>query len=445
MYIALQGVKQVENAKLAFVKRYINVLMLFFPIISFVLIPSIPGTTIITFFAGILCVYILLTPLGLTKQKFMKELFIFMSIVIVLSVCSQMINLWVDLKLPDDLSLINAKNYTETFFRTSHLTQTLSLIVGFTIYLYIKYFADEKTLDYIFWGLRLMCFYGIYEFLFYLIFHQNGDFIVNRTFGSNSKVASQFQTMNMGGISLVRMKSYTGEPSMFVFTAYPFWPLAVVLKRKFDSYLILGCLILTFSTTAYIGILVFVIFWMIYKQEFSLIFYGLIALAVCCVILQLDVFSHQLDSIYDIVFASKLDGSSSSSRERSGHFSTHISYWANLNIYNEIFGIGFGYVRSTDFFSTIMVNNGVIGFILFTAFFYEKLSFNIKPEHVKLSYKIGLVLLYIILMTTVPEFAYPSLWIFLGLGYILSANAEKEVIKSAVISANTRELSLLAN
>jgi hypothetical protein len=444
MHIAIQPAESNKDSMLKFVKRYVNLLMLVFPVISFLIIPSIPGTTIITFFAGILCIIIFLTPLGLPKQKFIKELFIFFSIITVLSICSQMVNLWVDLKLPDDLLLLNIKNYTQTFFRISHLTQTLSLIVGFTIYLYIKYFADEKTLTYVFWGVRLMCIYGIYELLYYMIFHQNGDFIVNRTFGYENKPASQFQTMNMGGISLIRMTSYTGEPSMFVFTAYPFWVLAVALKRKFDSVLILGCLLLTFSTTAYLAILIFSAFWMIYKQEFHLIFYGLVGLAAFCIILQLDVFSHQLDSIYKIVFASKLDGSSASSKDRSGHFTTHITYWANLNIYNEIVGIGFGYVRSTDFFSTVMVNNGVIGFLLFTSFFYDKLSFKIKPEQVQLSYRIGLVLLYIILMTTVPEFAYPSLWIFLGLGYVLSADNKKELFKSS-ISIRTRDLKLINN
>jgi hypothetical protein len=318
-------------------------------------------------------------------------------------------------------------------------------MVGFTIYLYIKYFADKKTITYIFWGVRLLCFYGIYELLFYLVFHQNGDFIVNRTFGYENRTASQFQTMSMGGISVIRMTSYTGEPSMFVFTAFPFWVLAVGLKRKFDSFLILGCLLFTFSTTAYLAIVIFAAFWMVYKKEFQLIFYSLIALAAFCFVLQLDMFSHVFDSIYKIVFASKMSGSASSSKDRMEHFQEHLTFWSNMNIYNEIVGVGFGYVRSTDFFSTVMVNNGVLGLILFTSFFYNKLSFKIKPEQVQYTYKIALVLLYFILMTTVPEFAYPSLWIFLGLGYVLSA--APKVMSSIQPEMNMRpfQQQLLAN
>ena len=97
MYTALQTQEIGKYPGLNFVKRYVNLLMLVFPVISFLVIPTIPGTTIITFFAGILCTIIFLTPLGLPKQKFIKELFIFFCVITVLSVCSQMINLWVDL------------------------------------------------------------------------------------------------------------------------------------------------------------------------------------------------------------------------------------------------------------------------------------------------------------------------------------------------------------
>ena len=445
MYIAQQPAEAVKNSKLKFVKQYVNLLMLVFPVISFLVIPSIPGTTIITFFAGILCVIIFLTPLGGPKEKFVRELMIFSSIIIVLSICSQMINLLSDLKLPNDIFLLTLKNYTQNFYRLSHLTQTLNLMVGFTIYLYIKYFADKKTITYIFWGVRLLCFYGIYELLFYLVFHTNGDFIVNRTFGYDNRTASQFQTMNMGGISVIRMTSYTGEPSMFVFTAFPFWVLAVGLKRKFDSFLILGCLLFTFSTTAYLAIVIFAAFWMVYKKEFQLIFYSLIALAGFCFVLQLDMFSHVFDSIYKIVFASKMSGSASSSRDRMEHFQEHLTFWSNMNIYNEIVGVGFGYVRSTDFFSTVMVNNGVLGLILFTSFFYDKLSYKIKPEQVQFTYKIALVLLYFILMTTVPEFAYPSLWIFLGLAYVLSAVPKAVSSVQPDMSITPYQQRLLAN
>jgi hypothetical protein len=448
MYIASQTVLIQESSKVKFVKKYVNFLMLFFPIISFLLIPTIPGTTIITLFAGILCFMIFLMPLGAQKEKFINELIAFFCVIIVLSICSQVINLLVTLKLPSDIILINPKDFTKTFFRISHITQSMSLVVGFTIYLYIKYFADWKTINYIFWGIRLLCFYGIYEFLFYMIFHQNGDFFLNRQICV--KFSYPFKKNWICGISILMMKSYNREPSMFVFTSFPFWVLAVGLKRRFDSLLILGCLLLTFSTTAYFCILLFTAFWMVYKRQFNLIFYMLIGVAAFCFILQLDAFKHLFDSIYKMVFASKISGNTSSSIQRSAHFFIHINYWANLNFFNQLVGIGFGYVRSTDFLSTVLVNNGVVGFILFTTFFYNKLLFKIKPDQLLYTYKIALVLLYFILMTTVPEFAYPCLWIFLGLGYVLSAETKKAALKAYVfrdgqqsILTNTQRLGQL--
>jgi hypothetical protein len=298
-------------------------------------------------------------------------------------------------------------------------------MVGFTIYLFVKYFADENIIKYIYFGLRLLCLYAIYEFLFYLVFHTSGDFMVNRTFGSDGKSGSLFQTINLGGLSLERMKGYTGEPSMFVFTTFPFWILSIALKRRFDSILLLGCLILTFSTTAYLGILVFMSLWMVHKKEFNLVFYALILVAFFCFVIQLDAFKHLFDSVYNLVFAGKVGGSTASSRDRSAHLLTHLTYWSSLGFFNQTFGIGFGYVRSTDFFSTVLVNNGVIGFLLFSIFFYNKANITTSSPDINKAYKTAVIILYFILMLTVPEFAYPSLWIFCALSYVLKDQFQK--------------------
>ncbi|NCD72407.1 hypothetical protein [Mucilaginibacter agri] len=403
-------------------KKYVNFLMLFFPITSFLVIPTIPGTTIITFFAAILVMMIIMAPGDDAKEQFILELTYFMLIIIALSIISQMINLIETLKLPRTIILVNIKGFTKTFYRLSHLTQTLQLIVAFTIYLLVKHFSNDNIIKYIFWGLRLLCFYGLFEFVFYLLFHVNGDFISNRTFG-DSKPGSLFQTIAIGGFGLVRMTSYTGEPSMFVFTVFPFWVLAVGLKRRFDSALLLCCLILSFSTTAYMCILIFTTGLMIYKKQFKLLFYSLIVIAAFCFALQLDLFKHLADSVYKSVFAGKVNGSTASSRDRAGHFYEHFDYWLSFNSFNQLFGIGFGYVRSTDFISTLLVNNGVIGVALITGFFYKKLLFKHKNEISKY-YKVGVILLYFILMGTVPEFSYPSLWIFLALQYKLDRKEE---------------------
>jgi hypothetical protein len=364
---------QLERKTGPFIKKYINILMLFFPVTAFLLIPTIPSTTITTVFAGLMLLLIPLSSFKEEKTQFAIEMLYFFSVLFVLSFCSQFINLITHLKLTNNLILINRNDFTKTFYRASHLTQTLSLIVGFIVYTYVKYFSKETIINYIYWGLRLLCIYGLYEFCFYILTGQSGDFVVNRTFGGGEKSGSLFQTVNLGGLSLMRFKGYTGEPSMFVFTVFPFWILSFGLKRTFDQYFLLGCLILSFSTTAYLSIIMFFTFWLIYKRQFQIFYYLCIFIVFVCFILQLDRFQHLLDSIYNFVFAGKIEGHAASSRDRSNAFNNHVSFWASLNGFSQAFGVGFGYVRSTDFFSTIIVNNGLIGFLVFTSFVLKNL------------------------------------------------------------------------
>ncbi|MFA6086165.1 hypothetical protein [Mucilaginibacter sp.] len=143
-------------------------------------------------------------------------------------------------------------------------------------------------------------------------------------------------------------------------------------------------------------------------------------------ILQLDRFQHLLDSIYNFVFAGKISGNAASGRDRSNGFVNHVSYWASLNSLSQAFGIGFGYVRSTDFFSTIIVNNGLIGFLIFTWFVLRNLWLKISVPLLSVCYKLGLALVYIIMMASVPEFAYPSLWIYIALGFVIKHVSEKQ-------------------
>lgn len=427
------------NTTSSFVTRYVNFLMLFFPITTFVLVPAIPGTTIINCLSALLFGLIPLFTLKNAKGPFYKELTYFFGVILFLSFCSQFINLVVNLKLVKDIILINQKNFTKTFYRPSHITQSLTLIVGFIIYAFVKYFSTDKIVTYIYWGLRLLCFYGLYEFLLYMLTGRNGDFMVNRTFGEGEKSASLFQTLSLGGIGMMRIKSYTGEPSMFVFTVFPFWVLTFGLKRKFDQLLMLGCLILTFSTTAYMCMILFYSCWVFYKRNFTVFYYASILIIVLCFVLQLNAFKHLFDSMYDFVFAGKLGGESSSSQQRSGAFFEHVNYWSTMNPFNQAFGIGFGYVRSTDFFSTVIVNNGLIGFLVFTWFTLKNIRLKITEPVLSICYKLGLFFVYLIMMASVPEFGYPSLWIYIALGYVIQ-NLKIDTDRPEDVDANALEI-----
>jgi hypothetical protein len=431
--VSVQALPLSIDAQNTFVKRYVNILMLFFPITAFVLVPSIPGTTIITVLAGLLFFIVPLSSLKEEKRLFYKELAGFFCIIIILSISSQLINLVTNLKLTSDLKLINKQQYTITFYRPSHITQSLSLIAGFVIYGYVKYFSNDSIVNYIYWGLRLLCIYALYEFLLYVATGINGDFMVNRTVGYGDKSASLFQTFSLGGLRMMRLKGYTGEPSMFVFTVFPFWVVSFALKRRFDTYLLLGCLILTFSTTAYFFIILFMCYWFVYKRQYNLLYYMGIAVVVLCIVLQLNAFQHLVDSLYKFVFGGKLEGNSVSSRDRGRSFDNQMEFWSGLNGFSQAFGVGFGYVRSTDFFSTLLPNNGIIGFLIFTWFTLRNIWLKISVPILSTCYSVGLLIVYLIMMVSVPEFAYPSLWIFIGMGFVLKRTTDVLQYKSDIV------------
>src|SRR5690606_18675062 len=420
----------VMSKEFAFIPKALHLIMLFFPLTSFLLIPSIQGTTVATVLSSMLFGIVLFLPLGDVKVSILKELVAFFAVVFVLSCCSQLANLGSGLKLGEELVLINRADYLDTFYRTSHITQTLYLIVGFLIYLLVKYFAEPTTIQYMYWGLRLLCFYALYEFFYYILTGQNGAVMSNRTFAYNERSASLFQTVNLGGMHFLRLKGYTGEPSMFTFSVMPYWILAVGLKRRFDIGLLLLCLLLTFSTTSYFMIFAFACFWFLYKRQYKIFIAAGIAVVILGVALQMEPFSDLFKGVYDFVFADKFGDEAVSSRDRGSNLQTHIIYWAGLDFYHQLVGIGFGYIRSTDFFSTLFLNTGLIGFLVFTWFVFRNFQRRIGPADLNVCYKGGLVAVYFIMMATVPEFAYPSLWIYLSIGYTLETLKTKEFLKT---------------
>lgn len=419
MSMQLEGKYYLEshNTVDILIKRYINVMALFFPVASFLVVPSIQGTTIPTVMVGLLFALMIVLPAGANKWLFFKELSIFIGVLLLFSIGSQFVNLIYEVRLNDDIVLVNRGNFLKYFYRVTHITQSLYLFFAILIYLFIKYFSDESLINAIYWGVRLLCIYGIYEVLFYKVMGYTGDFVVNRKFGDVD--ASFSQKVVVAGQHILRMKSYTGEPSMFTFTVFPFWALTYVLNRKFDQLLTFCCLVLTFSTTAYFSLGAFHIMWFLYKGKYKQVIYVFIIVFILLAISQLDVFRDKASEIYEFVFGNKIAGNSTSSQTRGGNMATHFDFWLSLNTWNKMLGIGFGYIRSTDFLTTLLVNNGLLGLLLFTVFFFRNMLLKFSSKDLKFCYCAGLGLLFFILMATVPEFAYPSMWVYLALGYIL--------------------------
>lgn len=81
---------------------------------------------------------------------------------------------------------------------------------------------------------------------------------------------------------------------------------------------------------------------------------------------------------------------------------------------HSLFGIGFGYIRSSNLFTTLLVNTGIIGVLSFS-YFYLK-DFSLKAQNfIKQGNNSIILVLFVISMVAVPEFSYLSFWIFLAI------------------------------
>jgi len=104
-----------------------------------------------------------------------------------------------------------------------------------------------------------------------------------------------------------------------------------------------------------------------------------------------------------------------SGMERFYNFYNHINLWLHSDIFHFFFGYGWGYVRSTDGLSTLLVNVGIIGTTILISFFIlpffllRKRTFFLKTIFVANFITLTLILI------SVPEFYYPHIWILAAL------------------------------
>ena len=89
-------------------------------------------------------------------------------------------------------------------------------------------------------------------------------------------------------------------------------------------------------------------------------------------------------------------------------------YWCNLDIIHMLFGIGVGYIRSYDFFTSLLVNVGIVGLILFSYFILKDLKLK-HCNFIDVNNNAIILVLFISLMASVPEIWFPSFWLFIGI------------------------------
>ncbi|ACO27347.1 hypothetical protein MRY88_26280 [Bacillus cereus] len=414
-----------ESRKLTILDRYFRAWALVIPVTSVLVVPGIQGTIPGYIFSFLLIFALLVCKLDSSKINTFKDMFVFTYIFIIMILISQLINGTINIPSLERVILVNKLDINTEIFRGSLFTQSLYLIPCIILFCFIKNYYSKDWDKYIFWGIGIYAIFGLYEFFYYIIFNEFGDFLTNRNFGEHETIRLGNQLMTIAGFTFQRINGLALEPSMFAFTVLPFWIYSIHTKRKRLSLILLCSLLLTASTTAFIGIILYYCYAILKSNQlrnFFIFTFGLLVILL---------FWDYVYAILDKTIFQKMFMKTESGIDRSNFFMEHLSYFQDSSFLTKLFGIGFGYVRSTDFFTTILVNNGIVGFCLFSLLFAYPL-FTLKNSYKNMGIKMALVVIYTTMMVSIPEFSFLSTWLFLGIAYKEVFNQNKVYIESNI-------------
>lgn len=394
------------------ITNYFKVWLLFVFITSFVLSNVIKGTTLAFIFSILSLPYALLV----SKKKRVNFIKIICSFLVVYAVVIVLSQIFLTISnVPDYSNLVLISDDKDLVLRNSLFTQSLYLLCSWITFAFVAvYFNRDIHIKFLIWSLIAFIGYGFYLWLYYIITNENGDFISNREFAGGLIMPSQFQQIVIGGLPFARFVSLTMEPSMYVFTILPYYVYLSSLGYKKISNFILLSLLLTFSGTFVFGMIVYMITLVIITRQKQYILYSAVAIVVA-------LFAYiSIGLVRDIVneiVISKLLQESDSGLDRFQSFYKHMVFFFDLPVLLMLFGVGFGFIRSPEFLSTILVNSGIVGFLLFFGvllFPVYKLD-NASRENIGL--KCALILIAFMLITSVSEYSYPSIWVLAGIAY----------------------------
>jgi hypothetical protein len=382
------------------------------PVTSFLVIPSVQGTipAYLMAFASF--------PLVLTagkmdgfeaqRSRYLGLLFLCAGIWLLLFCGSQLGHLLSDRHGFGDLSLIRRED-TRVVLRPALFTQSLYLGACVCTALFFRFFFREGWMKYVFWGAWFLALYGIYEWLFFLLFQQSGDFIANRMYGDHP--GSWSQTVQVGPFTLLRIKSTFGEPSWFSAAVIPYFFLALEYRRRLLAVALLFCIVCSTSTSAYIGFTFAILFYGVLKRKLN------VSLAAAALLFATALFALYLSfpETFDQMFGAKFRGENLSGHARLEHGAATNDATATLTFLNRLFGIGFGYHYGGVFFAVLM-NCGWIGMIVYSYAFLKPV-FLLESNGRGLTLKVCIATLFLLFYLSVSELFLPTTWMLLGLAY----------------------------
>jgi hypothetical protein len=393
------------EARSAPIDAYFAVWAFVMPLTTFLIVPKIQGTTPANVMA-----LLSLGIFGCSKRYLQNGLMIaaaFFTFYIVSQV-GLLANGVMSLK---QLELIEPLPRSPVF-RLTAATQGLYFLACLATFLFVRVYFRRSWMPYIFAGAGLLVIYGLYEWTFFFVFKKTGDFLGNRVFVSAGEThpGSWSQTMVVGSATLLRVKSITGEPSFFATVAVPYLALAVTSRRYILAGGLTLALLLSFSTSAYLGI-IFTLGYIVYARG-SLD--RKIVAATCAALAVLAGLQAIFPKTFSWMFAEKLLGHSTSGERRWFEVIYPLRYFSELPLINQLFGIGFGttYERTLR----VLIDLGLLGLALYVLFFaWPLLRLPSKPSLIGIKAAVAALMFYY--MTGVGEIFYPSAWMFLGLAY----------------------------
>jgi hypothetical protein len=385
------------------------------PLTSFVLIPGVQGT-IPAYMLAFASVFFVASSRAHNGQGDIQRMRYFTLGVLVAGIwlllfCgSQLGHLISNRHNFGDLLMIDRNDSATVVFRSSLFTQSLYLAACVCIALFFRFFFREEWMRYVLWGAWFLAIYGIYEWLFYLIFKQPGDFIVNRTYGEGN-IASWSQTIQIGPFNLLRLKSTFGEPSFLSAGVLPYFFLAREYKRKWLAAALFFCVIFSTSTSAYLGLAFALTMQGLFQRKLSRSNFITLLLFLAAFLTLYYVFPETYHQMFD----SKLSGENDSGRIRQQTWAAMQDTANTFSFMNCLFGIGFGYSYN-GVYSAVVVNTGWIGLMVYCYAFLKPVLF-LRPEREALALKLGIATLFFLFYVTVSELFLPTTWMFLGLAY----------------------------
>jgi hypothetical protein len=396
-----------------FEEAFIAIWCLVMPITSFLLIPAIQGTTLAYILAflslGLLWLRIKSEGLNRTNRQYLSFLFLAAFLWLVLLVGSQAGHIIDDRKDFNGAFLINDDD-NKIIFRSALFTQSLYFAACLLIFLYFRLYFREEWMKYVLLGGYLMAAYGVYEWTYYLVFHQTGDFLANRMYRGDHP-GSWSQTIDFAGLSLLRIKSFYGEPSFYSSAVILYLITAINLNRPWLIALLAFNAFFCTSTTLYIASAVCLLFHITLSPKGRLPGLFFLVLMICGMIGMYYLYPDTFNGL----FGDKIAGLNQSGEMRIESSLDTRDLFRSFSVMNWIFGIGFGYSYN-QVTNAILANTGIIGFIIY-CFAFLKPTWCLPRHGAYGGYKTCIFGLFFLFNLTLSELFLPTNWMFLGLAY----------------------------